>query len=186
MSAGVNDEDSGNQPAKSDSRPATRFVDFAGPFLAGVAVGAVLTMAFAATSVDAPGPAACPSVGNTCPDGTLYAGRSPESGGYIFAMPADAPLMMSWDQAVAYASDLETLGHTDWRLPSSGELNVLFENRTAIGGFDDTGVLARWYWSSTERHTDNGYAWDQSFADGERDTDAKNARFSARAVRSGP
>ncbi|MFT6846713.1 MAG: hypothetical protein ACJAYL_000516, partial [Cryomorphaceae bacterium] len=50
-------------------------------------------------------------------------------------------------------------GYSDWFLPSVNELNQLYINRVAIGGFS-----ADLYWSSTEY---NGvYAWTQSFANG--------------------
>jgi hypothetical protein len=52
-------------------------------------------------------------------------------------------------------------GGYDWFLPSKDELNKLYLNRAAIGGF--TGDL---YWSSSEYDADN--AWVQSFQTGEQ------------------
>lgn len=52
-----------------------------------------------------------------------------------------------------------TLG-SGWRLPSGGELQLLYNNRTAIGGFSTFG-----YWSSAER--DSNYAWYLYFAIGD-------------------
>jgi len=47
---------------------------------------------------------------------------------------------------VAKACDTLTLnGYTDWYLPSKHELNKLYVNRTAIGGFTNG-----YYWSSSE------------------------------------
>ena len=49
-------------------------------------------------------------------------------------------------------------------MPTKAELNVLFRNRAAIGGFDTTGSNpAGWYWSSSRFY--NG-AWAQRFSDG--------------------
>jgi hypothetical protein len=48
----------------------------------------------------------------------------------------------------------------DWFLPAESELNVLYTNRTAIGGFN----LSSWYWSSTETNTNN--ARSQNFSSG--------------------
>lgn len=40
---------------------------------------------------------------------------------------------------------------SDWYLPAENELNVLYTNRVAIGGFTTDGSLPDgWYWSSTE------------------------------------
>ncbi len=53
----------------------------------------------------------------------------------------------------------EIRSYEDWHLPSKDELNKLYENREAIGGFTDD-----YYWSSSEI---NSYsAWSQSFSDG--------------------
>src|SRR5579884_1282501 len=99
-------------------------------------------------------------------DGTIYAGISPETGKPMYTTPADAPGTMDWEDATKYATQLYANGYQDWRVPTRGELNVLFNNRAAIGGFNRTGSgLAGWYWSSTE---DYGYAWAQRFSDGTR------------------
>jgi hypothetical protein len=47
-----------------------------------------------------------------------------------------------------------------------GELNVLSNNRAAIGGFDESGsVPVGWYWSSTESGEDF-IAWALRFSNG--------------------
>ena len=54
--------------------------------------------------------------------------------------------------ATSYAAGLASAyaggGYTDWYLPSKDELDKLYLNRTAIGGFADG-----YYWSSTEIYT---------------------------------
>src|SRR5438477_1088089 len=70
-----------------------------------------------------------PQVGDKMADGSIFAGISPDTGKKMFATPADAPLTMKWKQAMDYAARLDVLGHTDWRVPTTGELNVLWENR---------------------------------------------------------
>ena len=65
--------------------------------------------------------------------------------------------------ATSYAAGLARAyaggGYTDWYLPSKDELNKLYLNREAIGGF-----AVNDYWSSSES---GGYfAWVQDFSDG--------------------
>ncbi len=49
--------------------------------------------------------------------------------------------------------------HTDWYLPAKDELNILYQNRVLIGGFNTD-----YYWSSTESSTTQ--AWRQRFSSG--------------------
>ena len=67
---------------------------------------------------------------------------------------------------VSYAAGLASAykggGYTDWYLPSKDELNKLFINRTAIGGFA-TSIETCIYWSSSEGDDEN--AWYQNFYD---------------------
>ncbi|MCX6188889.1 MAG: DUF1566 domain-containing protein [Bacteroidetes bacterium] len=61
--------------------------------------------------------------------------------------------------AAKLCSDLVLDGYSDWYLPSKEELNLLYQQRTLIGGFaKDT------YWSSSEVNTI--CAWIQSFDTG--------------------
>jgi len=83
------------------------------------------------------------------------------------------------DPIASYAAGLARAyrggGYTDWYLPSKDELNTLFINRAAIGGFDlSPGGSPMWgsgpYWSSSEYPTAGGivaeYAWAQYFSAG--------------------
>jgi hypothetical protein len=129
-----------------------------------------------------PEPPREPEVGDTMPDGTVFAGISPDTGKAMFATSADAPLSYIFNEAQKYAKDLDAHGHQDWRLPTKGELNVLFNNRAAIGGFDVTGSPPEgWYWSASE--TNRWNAWDQRFSDGCQNASYKVTRSSARCVR---
>jgi hypothetical protein len=82
--------------------------------------------------------------------------------------------------ATSYAAGLARAyaggGYTDWYLPSRGELNKLYLNRTAIGGFANI-----YYWSSTELG-DYG-AWYQDFLDGLQSYFDKSSAFYVRAIR---
>jgi hypothetical protein len=120
--------------------------------------------------------------GDKMSDGTIFAGTSPETHKPIYATTADAPLTMKWKQAMEYAAALDANGHQDWRVPTKSELNVLFKNRAAIGGFDESGSnSAGWYWSSSPDIF--FYAWAQRFSDGNKDIDIKFSVSSLRCVR---
>jgi hypothetical protein len=74
--------------------------------------------------------------------------------------------------------DLVLGGYSDWYLPSKDELNKLYLNKTAIGGF-----ASSYYWSSSE--VDIEYAWVQFFLDGFHNYGYKeDYPFFVRAVRS--
>ena len=82
---------------------------------------------------------AAPRVGDKMPDGSVYAGISPDTNKPMYATPADAPLTYTFNQAQKYAARFDAHGHADWRVPTKSELNVLYNNRAAIGGFDISG-----------------------------------------------
>jgi hypothetical protein len=89
--------------------------------------------------------------GEKMANGSIYAGISPDTGRLMFVAAADAPAALEPAQAETYASGLDAHGRKDWRIPTIGELNVLFNNRAAIGGFDLTGQWpGGWYQSSTQ------------------------------------
>jgi hypothetical protein len=73
--------------------------------------------------------------------------------------------------------------YNDWFLPAgnniaaSGQLNCLFTNRVAIGGF----LASAFYWSSTEADVNNG--WLQDFNVGGQGFGLKNATNRVRCVR---
>ena len=64
----------------------------------------------------------------------------------------------------------------DWYLPSKYELNLLYLQKVAVGGFASAN-----YWSSTEG--DNGSAWIQYFGDGSQNYFGKNLTLYVRAIR---
>ena len=82
----------------------------------------------------------------------------------------------SGSYAASIARDYNGGGYTDWFLPSKDELNILYENKFAIGGFTDY-----YYWSSTEY--DAIYAWEQNFGSGSQYDDEKRLTTNVRAVR---
>ena len=79
--------------------------------------------------------------------------------------------------AAKLCGDLVLNGYSDWWLPSKNELNKLYINRIAIGGFDPN-----LYWCSTE---DPSYgALTQDFSNGAQANASKGLLFYVRAVRS--
>ena len=78
--------------------------------------------------------------------------------------------------AARICNDLILNGYDDWFLPSKDELNMLYINRVAIGGFAYT-----YYWSSSEQNY--YYAWLQYFGYGNQITQDKNYYSRVRAVR---
>jgi len=129
-----------------------------------------------------------PKVGDKMPDGTIYAGISPDTGKPMYALPADAPLTMKWKQAMDYAANFEGNGYPKgtFRAPTIDELYVLFGHRAKIGGFNETGSdPAGFYWSSTQHPDEAVRAWHMTFDDGYPLGDSpKTYKCSLRLVRS--
>ena len=87
----------------------------------------------------------------------------------------DFPGTMNWNDAKIAC---EALGD-GWRLPSLDELNILYQNKVAIGGFESTN-----YWSSEEYDGTKTEVWTKSFVNGQEPNHFKKYKNSVRAVRS--
>jgi hypothetical protein len=68
------------------------------------------------------------------------------------------------------------VNYGDWYLPSKFELNLLYLQKTVVGGFAST-----YYWSSTE--SDTIYSWGQDFTNGAQNGNSKNFSSYVRAIR---
>jgi len=79
-------------------------------------------------------------------------------------------------EAADYCDGLSAHGHDDWYLPAQDELDVLYDNRGAIGGFS-TG----WYWSSSDMEMEEARV--QRFSTGEQNSDHKDEYHRVRCVR---
>ena len=73
-------------------------------------------------------------------------------------------------------ADTGTGVYSDWYLPSKDELNKLYQNKTAVGGFAEF-----YYWSSSESYSNN--AWSQNFLNGYQHDSSKIVIKRVRAVR---
>ena len=85
--------------------------------------------------------------------------------------------------AARLCGDKASGGYSDWYLPSLHELNQLYINRIAIGGFTSWN-----YWSSTEAYGSSTAAWHQNFYYGNYSanmgTNGRGVDYNVRAVRS--
>jgi len=103
-------------------------------------------------------------------------GLNPDLGGYVFYVTPDGKhglVAATQDQDAGTSTWFETQNFisnpanhntdgkkfTDWRLPTLYELDLMYDQQSAIGGFATSN-----YWSSTE--DDNTYAWVIRFSDG--------------------
>lgn len=97
--------------------------------------------------------------------------------------PHDAPKLMTWLEADAWAKSLGD----GWRLPTREELILMYEKREEIGGFTTTSGsdYAHWYWSCTERRDDPSNVYVVDFTDGRGGWDLKDtSSLSSRLIRS--
>jgi hypothetical protein len=123
-----------------------------------------------------------PPIGAIMPDGTVCAGISPDSGKPMYTTPADLPGCMTFEEADIYLDTFDAHGYRDWRLPSLAELDVLYKNRTAVGGFDESGFPPKtFHWSATPY--DQWAAWGQEFRDGKTEAHVKPTLMAVRFVR---
>jgi hypothetical protein len=78
--------------------------------------------------------------------------------------------------ADGYTATVNGVVYGDWFLPSKGELNQMYVNRIAIGGF-----VAAYYWSSSENAAP--FAWYQTFGQGQQFGLSKSSASYLRPVR---
>ena len=84
--------------------------------------------------------------------------------------------------AARLCGDLVQGGYNDWYLPSQDELNALYTNKVAIGGFVESPGFLSYYWSSSEISANN--AWSQQFSSGNQSNEDKQNNINVRAIRS--
>ena len=85
--------------------------------------------------------------------------------------------------AARLCGDLVLNGYSDWYLPSKDELNKLYLNQVAIGGFNNPPYFD--YWTSTEYNSSD--AWGQYFGNSNQYNNNKGLTYiHVRAIRSFP
>jgi len=144
----------------------------------------------------------------------IYIGRLKSEEGTqrdYFAAPTDAQnkngkkLSLSFNQAAQYAKNLNTLGHSDWGVPTDiydkdgapSVLNTMFNNKSTgafKGTFDETATDWGWYWSSSPNRNSDVYVMVRHFKsgfdevvdkrDGDPFGDDTGGKFRLRPVRS--
>lgn len=110
-------------------------------------------------------------IGDELNDGIVFS-INPDGKSGLIAMKNDLQGEYNWKDAVIAC---EQLGN-GYRLPSKHELNLLYQQRNAVGGFAKVG-----YWSSTEY--DRYFAWYQGFGSGSQDDYDKDYTMCVRAVK---
>jgi hypothetical protein len=159
------------------------------PKLKKLALSLTLSFAFVAgagaAASAAPAAQTSPEIGSKMLHGGIYAGVSPDTKAALFTTPTDGSSHVNWNEAAYYCQGLKMGGHQDWRVPTKGELNVLFQNRekgALKGTFNLTGSFpAGYYWSSTPTNDFN--AWGQRFSDGDQYYLSRLLDSSVRCVR---
>lgn len=82
---------------------------------------------------------------------------------------------ISWSAANAYCNNLTAYGYSDWRMPNIDELETMYLNRNAIGGFiiyDVYSLDYSLYHSST--YSSDGNHYKVNFQNGSRTDDAES------------
>lgn len=95
----------------------------------------------------------------------------------IIASESDEIQLLNFANANAACDIKTTNGYSDWVLPGLNELDILYTNKVAIGGFTNND-----YWSSLESQS-GLVAWFQNFSNGSQDQGAENYQAYVRAIR---
>jgi hypothetical protein len=122
----------------------------------------------------------------TIGDGGVYAGamntaliiaqQTADAPGGNFAAKVAANYSVQENGTSACTGATTEICYGDWYLPSKVELNLLYQQKSVVGGFANS-----YYWSSSENRSN--FAWYQHFGIGDQDGDAKDITLPVRAVR---
>ena len=133
----------------------------------------------------------------TAGEKTYTLGLHPELGGYVFRISADGKhglVAETQDQSTGETfhnakniiSDpanhsVDGQNFMDWRLPTKFELNEIWGQRVAIGGFSISG--SDLFWSSTIFDLSETFVFVQRVSDGNSSANSKTGTYFVRAVR---
>lgn len=124
-----------------------------------------------------------PQIGQYWPgQGGIYAGLCRGYSGrpdyHLILALAGPGKLLSWDDAMAWASTVEADGHTDFAMPTR------FESALLYATLRDQCDTDTWHWMGSPLSAES--AWIQHFYDGTQSKDGKRYRMRARAVRRFP
>lgn len=119
-------------------------------------------------------------IGATMPDGTIFAGLTPDGRQEVYAMPTDLNVTMTFNEAakaVKQLNDTSAFGHDDWQIPSLDEALCVLLANSGVPDLRGTFTMKAthgsegpdWpdsYWSSTEYRNNPSAAWVVRFSDG--------------------
>jgi len=110
--------------------------------------------------------------GTDIPNTSTAVGTGATNTAYIVAGCAQRPI------AASVCADLVLNGYSDWYLPSTGEVQMMYSRLylQGLGGFG-----GGWYWSSSQSHP--GYARSMNFNNEDVNASSKNSNDQVRAVR---
>lgn len=92
--------------------------------------------------------------------------------GNLVVAKNDFPLKMNWSDAKKVCANLGD----GWRLPTKNELIILYQNKSIIGGFNDSN-----YWTLSEY--DGLNAWKQNFLNSSKNEYLKSNALAVRAIK---
>lgn len=93
----------------------------------------------------------------------LKVGTSPDTEESLYLYSCKTLKLMTWQQATSYAEKFNAQGFTDWRLPTEGELKLIFNPRSQLFGLRTKEANLNpddYYWTGSEK----GLNWTNAVA----------------------
>lgn len=120
-------------------------------------------------------------IGMLMPNGTIFAGISPDTRQPYYTTKADVNEFLPFTKAREFCMKLSSYDNGNWRLPTTQEMDNLYARRQEIGGFNTNAEgAASWHWSSGSRLFTAGM---KKFTDGAWYNVGKTVSANIRCVR---
>ncbi len=88
------------------------------------------------------GPQNCSNIGDTCDDGSIYAGLSPDGNVAMYTTPADAPSTYTWNDGTSNWVDTAMVNCTDASPGTASSCQTGEANTTLLVGLNGSGTPA--------------------------------------------